>query len=194
MFLCDNKSLSPQRAGCEFLCTPECWLVLWKRKKLINRKPTFWSDTFVSCVAVRPCPHLSSRIRSGQSDGASYDRSCACASVRTCLCALVHLARRCLGGGGVTASSCPDCQLVSSLHNVPFDLVLATTLAECTSDTLPSFVVQSCGSHFIYWAFNFSQYGGWGSKSVFNQPATSPSPKQNQLWCPAKRSLNRRLN
>lgn len=82
---------------------------------------------------------------------------------------------------GVTASSCPDCQLVSCLQNVPFDLALATTLAECTSDTLPSFVVQSCGSHFIYWAFNFSQYGGWGRKSVFNQPATSHSPKQNQL-------------
>lgn len=76
---------------------------------------------------------------------------------------------------GVTASSCPDCQLVSCLHNVLFDLVLATTLAECTSDTLPSFVVQSCGSHFIYWAFNFSQYGGWGvSLRLISLPQTIP--------------------
>lgn len=26
--------------------------------------------------------------------------------------------------------------------------------------------------------------GGWVSKSVFNQPATKHSPKQNQSWCP----------
>lgn len=79
---------------------------------------------------------------------------------------------------GVTASPRPDCQLVGCLHNVLFDLVLATSLAECTSDTLPSFAVQSCGSHFIYWAFNFSQYGGWGvSLCLISLPQTIPLNK-----------------
>lgn len=37
--------------------------------------------------------------------------------------------------------------------------------------------------------------GGLGGRtSVFNQPATNHSPKQNQLWWPMERPLNRRLN
>lgn len=40
-----------------------------------------------------------------------------------------------------------------SIRGVPFDLVWAPTRPECTSDTLASFVVQSCGSHFIYSGF-----------------------------------------
>lgn len=42
---------------------------------------------------------------------------------------------------------------------VLFDLASAP---ECTSDALASFVVQSCGSHFIYWGFQLQpiQAGG----------------------------------
>lgn len=77
---------------------------------------------------------------------------------------------------------------------VPFDLVSAAARPECTSDTLASFVVQSCGSHFIYWGFQLQpiqrrrgegvcvSVGVYvGGASVFYQPATNPSPPQNQI-------------
>lgn len=87
-----------------------------------------------------------------------------CLHVCMCLCALGYYQDGASGCNGILLP--PDCQLVNCLHAVPFDLALATTPAECTSDALSSFVVQSCGSHFIYWAFNFSQYGSRGGGGV----------------------------